>query len=504
MKPPSLRLAAAASAAALVATLVAAAPAAAHREHHRGIDWEPCPELEAGQEVDCATIEVPLDYRRPWGEKIEIGLARRQAGDTDRRIGTILMDPGGPGGSGVATVRQGNPLSPEAAERFDIVGFDPRGINTSTHVECGEDALTAVFSIGVPTDHRSFEALEEANADLTADCRERTGRLFDHVDNRHTVLDMERIRRALGEGRLNYLGYSYGTLMGQQYAEVYPWHIRTMVLDGNMDHSIGSTWEFMSAETAAFERNFLDFAAWCDGEPDCALHDDGVQAVYGELKAAARAGELDFPGTDEAMGFYDLSVMAFDANFPQYWPDLAEFLVALRDGEPYPGPLRFAESGVEYPAYPMWCQDWGFDIADFGEFEQLTGRLSQTYPNVEWTPYNEYALQCVGSGIEHTNPRDELDVDWAPPLVFIGNEHDYATVYDWTLTAARQADGHLITYEGYWHTAYSGVSDCVDEAVDAYFIDRRIPKEGLSCPNQDFPGPSPLSERRGPALPGPF
>ncbi|MFG3341056.1 alpha/beta hydrolase [Glycomyces sp. NPDC048151] len=504
MKASTRNLTAAASAAVLAITLLAAAPAAAGNSHH-GIDWQPCPDVDPAEAVECATIAVPLDYDRPWGEKIEIGLARRQAANPDEKIGTILMDPGGPGGSGVDSIKGGNPLTGEAAEKFDMVGFDPRGVNTSTQVVCGAEALDAVYSVGIPSDQESFEALEAANAALTEDCRDRTGKLFDHVSNLETVEDMERIRRALGEGKLNYLGYSYGTLMGQQYAEEYPRKIRTMVLDGNMDHSLESTWDFMSTETAAVEENFGAFAAWCEAEAECALHGEDVETVYAELKARARAGTLTDPYLGEPLGFYGLAEnFTFSANFPQFWPFLADEYEAMRNGELLPGVSAFQEEEeFENLYYPAWCQDWGFEIDDYAEFDDLLGGLAEEYPNVEWTPYNQHALTCVGSGIEPVNERDELDIDHAPPIVFIGNEHDPATVYDWSLASSEQAGGHLITYEGYWHTVYGGLSECIDESVNAYFVDKTVPEAGLSCPNLDFPGEiealsGPRAPRTGP------
>jgi pimeloyl-ACP methyl ester carboxylesterase len=505
MRAPTRHLTAAGSAAVLAITLLAAAPAAAGSSHH-GIDWQPCPDVEPAEPVECATIEVPLDYDRPWGEKIEIGLARRQAANPDEKIGAVLMDPGGPGGSGVDSIKGGNPLSGEAAERFDIVGFDPRGVNTSTQVLCGEDTMTAVAEIGLPTDQASFEALADANAALTEDCRERTGKLFDHVSNLETVEDMERIRRALGEGRLNYLGYSYGTIMGQQYAERYPHRIRTMVLDGNMDHSLDSLWEFMSTETAAVEENFAEFASWCEGDAACALHGEDIEALYADLKAKARTGELTDPYTGEPLDFFGLAESyGFTVNFPQFWTYLATDLKAMADGETLMGASALKEApAVENLGYPAWCQDYGYQVEDYAEFAGLLGKLAEEYPNVEWTPYNGFAVSCIGSGIEQTNEFDELDIDHAPPIVFIGNEHDYATVYDWTLASSEQADGHLITYEGFWHTAYGGVSTCVDDAVNAYFVDKTVPEEGLSCPNLDFPEIGALTDRRVPRTGGPF
>ncbi|HEX2143455.1 MAG TPA: alpha/beta fold hydrolase [Glycomyces sp.] len=502
---PSTRHLAAAAAVALATALLAAAPAAAASSQHHGIDWQPCPDVEPAEAVECAAIEVPLDYRRPWGGTIEIGLARRQAADPDEKLGTILMDPGGPGGSGVNTVKNRNVLTGETAERFDLIGFDPRGVNTSTQVVCSEQALEEA-AVPFPTDQPSFDALAAANAALTADCREHTGELFDHVSNFETVKDMERIRRAIGEGKLNYLGYSYGTLMGQQYAERYPHRFRTMVLDGNMDHSLESTWDFMRSETAAVEENFTAFADWCESTADCALHGEDVETLYGDLKAAARAGKLTDPHTGDPLDFISLAGnYTFAANYPQEWPALATEYAAMRDGASLPGALALRQAPVaENLYYPAWCQDWGFPIEDYEELADLLGRLAEDSPNVEWTPYNGHALTCIGSGIEHRNEREPLDIDHAPPIVFIGNEHDPATVYEWSETSSEQADGHLITYEGYWHTIYGGTSECIDTAVNAYFVDRTVPEEGLSCPNLDFPGVGAHSERRLPSEVGPY
>ena len=504
MNPPKRALTAAACSTALTGGLLAAAPAAAGIHDSTDIDWQPCPDLEPGQVVDCATIEVPLDYSAPDGQTIEIGLARRQATDPERRIGTILMDPGGPGGSGVAAVSAYNPLTDDLAERFDVVGFDPRGVNTSTEVLCGAEEISEVERIGIPTDQESFEALEAANAALAADCRERTGPLFDHVDNLHTVEDMERIRLALGEGDLNYLGYSYGTLMGQQYAATYPEHVRSMVLDGNMDHSLKSAWEFMGTETAAVEENFISFAQWCESDRSCALYGEDVSEIYSDLKARARSGELTDPETGAPLDFYGLFSYMWSVNSPSAWEDLGLLLEAIQEGQGLTSASLLEEpEPVGNLYFPAWCQDWGIGIADFDEFTELTGKLAAEYPNVEWTYYNEAALTCVGSGIEHTNPRGELEVDDAPPLLFLGNLHDFATVYPWTEAVVEQSGGHLITYEGYGHTVYSGITDCVDGPVDAYFTDLTLPEEDLTCPNLDHPGGSTFPDRTGPHT-GPF
>lgn len=485
MRSTNRHLIAAGTAVASVLVLVPAA-AVAESGDRGAIDWRPCAEAP---EFDCATIEVPLDYDRPRGEKIEIALARRPASNPDERIGSILMDPGGPGGSGVQDVINGEyALAEDAAERFDLIGFDPRGVGGSTPINCDADLVSALETNPVPTTEAAFAAQLALSGAAADSCRELTGPLFDHADNLHVVEDIERIRRAIGEGDLNYLGFSYGTLMGQQYAERYPERVRTMVLDGNQDHSQQTMWEYISANTAAFEQNFSEFAAWCDSTEDCALHGAGTVAVYEELQDRARAGELTHPGSGAPLDFFGLTRFAFSANQPAAWPSLAEGLRAMRDGTEMPAAVAeatgaaSAETVRQFPEMPMFCQDWDFRIDEFGEWDAMMDRLAEAYPVTEWSPYAGLPLFCSGSDIEPTNPQGPLDIEGAPPIVLVGTVHDYATVYPWSESVAAQTGAALVTYEGYGHTAYGLKTPCLDEAIDAYFIDLEVPEDGLSCP----------------------
>jgi pimeloyl-ACP methyl ester carboxylesterase len=474
----------------LAATSVVLVPgvAAAEPSGTSTINWQPCPEpAEAG--VDCATIEVPLDYARPWEGKIHIGLARRKATDPARRIGSILVDPGGPGGSGVAMIEQSDPFTEEVNARFDRIGFDPRGINTSSQLLCDAE-LTSALELRRPTSQAEFEELASANRALHDDCRENSGPLANHVDNLHTVRDMDAIRAALGERKLTFLGYSYGSLMGQQYAEVFPHRVRALVMDGNMNHSLPNVWEFMRSETASVEQAFIEFANWCDTTETCALYGQDTKAVYADLKARAKAGTLVDPDGNP-VGFYDLAGNAFGAVTPQAWGDLASYFKALRDGTGTTADFKAAAGETLNLTYPLiWCSDWRWNVRDYNEYAGLRTRLAQKFPNVEWSPYVDHAMTCVGSGTKTTNPQRPLDIDHAPPLVMVGNVHDPATVYEWNVTAARQSGASLITYEGWGHTAYGngGPSECVNDAVDAYLINLQPPERGLSCPSTDVPG----------------
>ncbi|HEX2133802.1 MAG TPA: alpha/beta hydrolase, partial [Actinophytocola sp.] len=468
------------------------------------IDWQPCPDAE---EVDCATIPVPLDWDDPDGPTIDIGLARREATDPQARLGSILMDPGGPGGSGVASVMRRNPLTPEAAARFDVVGFDPRGINTSTRLLCDAELSGRALDARHPTSQAEFDQLVRLNEQLHDSCREHSGALVDHVDNLHTVEDMEAIRVALGEGKLNYLGYSYGSLMGQQYAERYPHRIRAMVLDGNMDHSLRSAWEFMRTETEPVERNFLEFADWCDTTPACALHGQDTRAVYADLRERAKAGDLTDPATGQPVDFYTLSRIAFGVNTPAVWGDVAASLAALRDGTGTISPQVTAAvaEAVNNPYPPIWCSDWKYPVVNYAHYALLRALLAKKFPNIQWTPYVDHAMTCAGQPVPTTNPQRRLDIDDAPPLVMIGNVHDPATVYRWNVTAARQSGAHLITYEGWGHTAYGdgGPSECVNDAVEAYLIELTVPERGLSCPATEEPAVAGARVTRAPDV-GPY
>lgn len=475
--------------AAVAATVITAVPATAAAPGG-DIDWQPCEGAEQDETVSCATITVPLDYSDPDGDTIKVGLARRQALNPDERIGSILMDPGGPGGSGVDVVRDYPQLfSDEVQQRFDVVGFDPRGINTSTQVTCDAELAEELAQTPPPTNQAEFAAREKLNADIAENCRKLTGPLYDNVDTKSVVQDMDRIRAALGEEKLTYLGYSYGTLMGQQYAEMFPDKIRAMVLDGNMDHSLSTTWDFMSTETAAVERNFTQFAQWCDTTADCALNGSDTLATYDKLREKAKKGKLTDPETGDPIDFYTLSDLVFNANFPQSWPDLADYLEALRAGKPLPTVtgLKTAEP-VNTAETAIWCQDWDYPLADYKEWKSLNKRLAKEYPNVQWTNYNMHALSCIGNPDETTNPQAPLDIEGAPPLVMLGNLNDFATVYEWSQAAAEQSGAVLLTYEGYSHTVYSGRTDCIDDPINAYLIDLTVPDEGISCASVDEPG----------------
>lgn len=449
------------------------------------IDWRPCPDKP---QVECGTLEVPLDWSAPNGKTTYIGIARIKAKDPANRLGALIFDPGGPGGSGVDDLLNGNRITPAVANRFDIIGFDPRGVNTSAQVLCDQSVYDQARAAKRPTSQAEFDQLASLNRQLIDNCRAHTGSLVDHLDTRTTAHDIDAVRAALGEEKLNYLGFSYGSLMGQQYAEQFPTHIRAMVNDGNMDHSLSTAWDFMRSQTAPVERNFLEFAQWCDTTPACALYGQDTAKTYGALRDRAKAGTLTDPATGQPVDFYALSTIAFDSGRPPLWTTVAQKLKALRDGTPTAATM--SETTLVNDVFsPVWCSDWRYPIKDYATYNSMRVRLAQEFPNMQWSPYVDNVMTCVGDPMPTTNPQHALKVTNAPPLVMIGNIHDYATVYEWNKTAARQSGSHLITYEGYYHTAYgpNKPSQCINQAVEAYFLNLTVPKDDMSCPAMEKP-----------------
>lgn len=452
------------------------------------IDWSPC---EEDPKVECGTLTLPVDWERPNGPTFELALARRQATDPDARIGPLLLNPGGPGGSGVDFALQADQLfSKKVQRKFDLIGFDPRGVARSEPVVCAADAVEQPGDTIFPENQAQFDRLVAYNEQLAADCREHSGPILDHMDSVSIAHDVDAIRRALGERNINWFGTSYGTLMGQMYAEQYPHRIRSMVLDSTMDHSLG-TKGFLLTESWAAEDSFDEFVKWCDRNADCAFHGQDVEQVWAELLEQADNGELTDPD-GQPVASWELIGQALDAFYGPDWVSLADWLDSLRDGEPTAEPpnrlawkagLERAEGElVEYP-FAAFCDDWSVPVEDQREFARLLEQSERIAPNTRVSTLGLTGLtRCLGWPADVSNPQHRLDVEDAPPLLVLNSLHDPATGYVWALNATRQmgANARLLTYEGWGHGIYPR-SECTRGAVDRYLLHRKLPPSGARC-----------------------
>ncbi|MCX4672793.1 alpha/beta hydrolase [Streptomyces sp. NBC_01381] len=453
------------------------------------IDWKPCPQ---DTEADCGTLRLPIDWAHPAGEKFDLAVARRKATDPDRRIGVLMVNPGGPGDSGVdfAVRRAKTHFSAEVQEKFDIVGFDPRGVGASHPVKCSKELLEQRPS-AYPRDQAEFGQLAEYNRALRKDCRRHTGPVFDHADTLSVVRDMDAVRRSLGEKKINYFGHSYGTLLGEQYAEEYGDRIRTMALTANIDHSLGAR-DFLVSSAATAEDSFHQFAKWCDRTSSCALHGRDVTAVWDGLLARADRGEIRDPeNPDQALTANAIALFAFKKFYGPDRDGLATYMAELDAQDPPDAQRPRAElpsqtapqQTVAEPFQAAFCQDWRFRPKSHKEFARLTEAELRAAPHMSGSPrVHAGVAACIGWPDEVNNPQHRLRITEAPKILMLHSMHDPANHFSWATNVHRQTRGTtvLLPYEGDGHSVYNR-SGCTRDAVDDYLTERKTPSPGSSC-----------------------
>lgn len=451
--------------------------------------WDDCkvegkenPDVVKGSQ--CATLQVPVDWARPGGPTFGLALARRTAKNQDARVGSLVFGPGGPGDSGVSRIKTGmSRFSENLQNRFDIVSFDPRGVGRSNPVKCSA-ALLAKQPSPLISSQAEFTRTLKYNQQLAKDCRHNTGPVYDHVDTLQTVHDLDAIRRALGESQLTFHGSSYGTLLGQQYAEVFPRRVRAVVLESVMDHSL-RTRDFLDSQAATAQDSFDEFVKWCD-RAGCGLGD--VRALWADLLARAGRGELPNPrqpGT--ALTPFTLSYLAFRSLYDPNWPELAALLKSLDQSKPpvvVPPPTP---TGLASNPFAVFCQDWSLPVANYQQYAAHLKRLARNNPEMKYPGALLATSTCLGLDRQVDNPQHRLKVrNVSTPLLLANAVHDPADGYSWAKNVARQLgrSGVLLTYEGWGHGSYNS-SPCMQAAIDHYLIARVLPARGTSCPAVD-------------------
>jgi pimeloyl-ACP methyl ester carboxylesterase len=417
-----------------------------------------------------------------------------QASNTSGRIGSLLMNPGGPGGSGIDFLRRtASRYFKNLNARFDLVSWDPRGVGASTPVTCLDgpqlDRFLALDSvIDDPQEESDFI---KANRDFAIACTRKSGDLLPYVDSESTARDMDQIRAAIGDPRLTYLGFSYGTEIGQWYAHLFPTHVRALALDGVVDVA-ANTRASLLAPLEAFQRNLQAFLADCRSRPACEF---GSSGDPGEKLTAAMA-KLD--ATPLAVGNRELTrSLAMDAVLASMynqnsWPKLQLALGAFDRGDGS-GLLAIADSWNERNADGTYTN---FANGAFASIRCIDGFRPPTQigPEDPYGPAIEKASPFFGPWLEWDGiyceywpelpkPYQQLTISGAPPILLIGATNDPATPYVWAQSVSRQISRSvLLTRVGNGHTSY-GFSACIDGAEDAYLIDLTLPATGTTCNN---------------------
>ena len=450
------------------------------------IDWQPCPERPTDTTIRCATIQVPIDWSDPTGPTFGLAIDRQTAADPAQDEGPLLINPGGPGGSGVDfALGAASFFNSAILQHFDIIGFDPRGTNRSDPVQCSTSLLEQ-RPFAVPANAADYAAMLAYNKKLDADCKANTGAIFDHVDTASVDRDMDAIRAALGAPKISYYGVSYGTLIGQEYAELFPDRIRAMVIDSNMDHSLSTT-PFLVTEAATDEDSFDQFEAWCDRGSTCALHGQDVRAIWTELQRRADAGTLTAPGSTQVLTWLDLTALAVNALYGPDWSSLATELGELYTGKAGNVAVPRATTATPPPltqfALPVFCEDWSLPESGYARFHHdftLTNAVAPQLrtSSLAWSVF----ASCLGWTGPVNDPQQRLDVHADVPLLELNSVHDPATPYAWALDDAAQlgSAARLVTYLGWGHGAYPH-SSCTEGAVDDYLINGTLPAPGATC-----------------------
>jgi pimeloyl-ACP methyl ester carboxylesterase len=456
------------------------------------LNWGACTGTLRGSGLQCATLPVPLDYADPAGAKIELALDRVQA--TGNRLGSLLVNPGGPGASGLQFLQEVYPaLTSGLTTHFDIIGFDPRGVGASTPVVCGTSAqLDGWLAVNdAPTTAAGIAALVTADRQLAQACQTDTGALLGHVGTTDAARDMESIRVALGDPQLNYLGFSYGTFLGARYADLYPTHIRAMVLDGAEDPQLDEI-TTVNTQSAALENELNSFFAWCAAGNGCQWKPAGGRpkmqtALLGLINSAIKT---PLPGSGgRSLGPNEVMFGVVDALYTtSTWPELGvalgqaekgsgRNLLAMYDDYVERGPngqyqnLIVANSAVTCDDTPRPTESAVLAAAPTALKVAPVFGLANLYS----------LLQCTVWPTASTDDPHAIRAPGSPPIVVVGSTGDPATPYAWAQGLARQLSrGVLVTRVGEGHTGYL-FSSCVRNLVDTYMVDLTPPANGTTC-----------------------
>ncbi|WP_372729292.1 alpha/beta hydrolase, partial [Nocardioides sp.] len=413
----------------------------------------------------------------------------------DARIGSLVVNPGGPGAPGTSYAAQARDVFRRPLlERFDIVGFDPRGTGASSPVDCLGDAALDDYIATDPdpdtaAERRAFAGWVEA---IGEGCVERSGKLADHVTTVEAARDIDILRAALGEDRLSYFGASYGTKLGATYADLFPDRAGRLVLDGAVDLSLGLR-DLSLGQAAGFETALRAYVADCvDSEDDCFLGDsveeglERIRTFIDEVDAEPLPTDSDRE-LEVGNAFYGIVAPLYNAD---YWFILSQalrsgfsgdgsILIRLSDLYTSRGSKGYDDNSIE-ALYAINCLDDPSAIppsevaANLPAFEEASPTFGRVFA---WG-----LTACAGVEARSTEPERTVTAAGAPPIVVVGTSRDPATPYAWAVSLAEQLEsGVLVSRDGDGHTGYNSGNECVDEAIESYLIDGKVPQDGLSC-----------------------
>jgi pimeloyl-ACP methyl ester carboxylesterase len=464
--------------------------------------WAACQAAAASDQsrippgAECGLLSVPVDYAKPDGDVAQIAMIRFKA--TGDKIGSLVLNPGGPGESGVqAAAAMVSALPQSVRERFDLVGFDPRGVASSNPaVWCNSAADNDRQRADPQVDYSpaGVAHIEKETKDFVQRCVDKMGEEFlANVGTANVVKDLDALRAALGDDKLTYLGFSYGTRIGAMYAEQFPQNVRAMILDGAVDPNADPI-EADIRQAAAFQQAFNDFAAECAKDPSCPLGTDPAKAV--DVYKSLVDPLVDKPAkTDDPRGLsYGDAIIGtiLPLYSPNLWRHLTQALTELEDGrgdtmltlaDLYMGrdaeghynnstDVRVAVNCVDQPP-----------VKDRDKVIEEDRRLREVAPFMSYGEFTGHAplSTCAFWPVRPTSTPHEISVAGLPPILVVSTTNDPATPYQAGVDLARQLGGTLVTFDGTQHTVVFQGNRCIDDIAARYLVDVTVPPPGTRC-----------------------
>ncbi|MEU6454908.1 alpha/beta hydrolase [Streptomyces sp. NPDC127113] len=486
------------AATASLAPLPKATPAELSPYYEQKLGWRDC----GVPGFQCATMKAPLDYAKPAEGDVRLAVARKKATGPGKRLGSLLVNPGGPGGSAIGYLQQyaGIGYPEKVRAQYDMVAVDPRGVARSEPIECldGREMDAYTQTDVTPDDQDETDELVDAYKGFAEGCGADAPKLLRHVSTVEAARDMDVLRAVLGDGKLTYVGASYGTLLGATYAGLFPDRAGRLVLDGAMDPSLPAR-RLNLEQTAGFETAFQSFAKDCVRRADCPLGDrdttpaqvgENLTAFFDDLDAKPiPTGDADGRKLTESLATTGVIAAMYDEGA---WQQLRKSLTSATKENDGAGLLALSDSYYERESDGAYsnlmfanaavnCLDLPAAFSSPDEVRDALPDFEKASPvfgeGLAWA-----SLNCTYWPVQASGEPHRIEAAGATPIVVVGTTRDPATPYRWAEALAGQlSSGRLLTYEGDGHTAYGRGSTCIDSAIDTYLLRGTAPEDGKRC-----------------------
>ncbi|MDT0435563.1 MULTISPECIES: alpha/beta hydrolase [Streptomyces] len=481
---------------------------AADRAAKAGVDWQDCPaDWGLAAPIQCGWVSVPLDYAKPYGKQIKLAVDHiGNTGTKAERQGAIVYNPGGPGGSGLrfpTRVTNKNPVWANVAKAYDFVGFDPRGVGHSAPISCQDpqEFVKAPKLDPVPDSEADKRVQRKLAAAYAKGCAERTGRqTLAQMTTPNTVRDLDVIRAALGEKKLNYLGVSYGTYIGAVYGTMFPGHLRRMVVDSVVNPSREKVWYQANLDQdVAFEGRWKEWQDWVAAN-DAAFHlgttRAAVQAKWLDLRAKAKKAPLGgVVGPAELISFfqsapyYDSSWVPIATVFSKYVAGDTQALIdaAAPDMSDTAGNISAENGNAVYTAVECTDAKWP---TSWQKWDRDNTALHKNYPFMTWA--NAWMnLPCATWPVKQRTPVEVTSHKDLPPVLIVQSTNDAATPYAGAVSLHQRFKGsRLITEKDAGSHGVTGlVNTCINQRVDTYLLTGGLDAADVTCAPHATPKP---------------